>query len=174
MQDVLLSDIDSNTNLYRKIMSQKFLMTEDNATPAIRRFEFNVKAINRAEKTDPAYGIAFEFRPITGSKMYGVYLIVYTETVSDEKTITNQISMYLENISYSELNEMGSTTFVFGDKVYDGTKRPLVTIEYGNFNQITLNELPFALHNMFGENTQRNVYVITQFHIQESVGASKK
>lgn len=169
MLNVEQSDDNSNTNLCRMLVAQKLAMT-NKGQQQVCRLEFNVKTINKSGPSDPAYGIAFEFRPITDSMMYGVYLIIYTKSGD----ITNQISLYLENISYSELGGLDSTTFIFGDKTYDGTKRPLVTIEFGNFNQITLNELPFALHNVFGENTQRNVYVITQFRIINNAGTSKK
>lgn len=168
VKDVEQSNDNSNTNLYRSIVAQKLAMTTEEEHQ-VCRLEFNIQAIDKSESSDPLYGIAFEFRPIDDSMMYGVYLIIYTKS----NNITNQISLHLENISYSELGNLDSSTFVFGDKTYDGSQQPLVTIEFGNFNQITLNELPFALHNVFGENTQRNVYVIKQFRIVNNAGTCR-
>lgn len=145
------------------------LKTELFRTKANYDLRFNVKLSNDDSNNDDdtnsnekIYGIGFLF--ILNDKKTKYDVIMYCNTNE------NQIQVPLESSLSFNLND---SFFLFGENSYSSLtiNHPIVSIEYNDYLQILLNNMPFGLQRIFGDLTFSNVLSIVSYDYNETTGS---
>ncbi|BFU19530.1 hypothetical protein CL6EHI_125500 [Entamoeba histolytica] len=160
--------IVENSNTSQINVDMTSLKTELFRTKANYDLRFNVKLSNDDNDDDDdntnekIYGIGFLF--LINDKKTKYDVIMYCNTNE------NQIQVPLESSLSFNLND---SFFLFGENAYSSLtiNHPIVSIEYNDYLQILLNNMPFGLQRILGDFTFSNVLSIVSYDYNETTGS---
>ncbi|BFU22474.1 hypothetical protein EHI2019_001287000 [Entamoeba histolytica] len=149
-------------------MKSATAITELFRTKANYDLRFNVKLSNNDNNdnndntNEKIYGIGFLF--LINDKKTKYDVIMYCNTSE------SQIQVPLESSLSFNLND---SFFLFGENAYSSLtiNHHIVSIEYNDYLQILLNNMPFGLQRILGDFTFSNVLSIVSYDYNETTGS---